>query len=253
MVSEWTATHEGLTMGPGTDYVVRSVQGLGMPETRAERFERGDLEGEVGGNDVLQSRSLSLAVVVKGTSPSNTWANFQALMAAWKPAGTVDTSLTVGLPGIGTFGRKFYGRPGNARDDGLVNLGTKFVNVLLTYQALDPLGYGEPDSVNTQTGTFIVVNDGTAPTDRVTVTVDAAGTPFTLVNAADENKTIRAIGIPSGDHDISLRSRTVTKGVADAYSILSPTNQWFRLMPGSNSLTLSGATSVDVAWEPAYY
>lgn len=255
MVDSWTLNYNGaLTIGDGTDYTVRSVQGLGLPESRGYRGERGDLHGDVAGKDVLQGRQLFMAVVVTGTSPSDTWSNFQALLAAWKPTGTTDAYLDIALPGVGTYGRRFYGRPGNVRDDGLVHLGVNFINCLLTFQALDPLGYGEEESSGAESGTFAVVNDGTAATDRVTLTLVAAGGIPTIKNAADENKTIKFGSAITGTYTIDLRSKTVLDGSsADDYASLSPVNQWFTLQPGSNSITLTNATSVDVAWEPAYF
>ena len=78
------------------------------------------------------------------------------------------------------------------------------------------------------------------------------GTPV-LRNATDDNNAVKFADVVSGSVEIDVRGRSVTASAVDRYELLSPVNEWFDLLPGDNTLTLTGAASVDVTWRPAWY
>ena len=246
----WTVTVGGLTLGDGTSYGITRMNGLTRAGIRAARAERGDRDGEVGGVDVLTRRMISMGLRLRGASQASVWSLLTDLNTAWPPAST-DTTLDVAAAEL-TGGRRFYGRPGSIEDDGMANLRFGQIDCFATFEALDPLGYGAEEEALAQSGTFAIDNVGTAPTDRITLTVNGNGGIPQLANATD-GKTIKFAEAVTGTRVIDVRARTVLDGTTDAYGELSPTNQWFDLLAGSNSLTLSGAASVDVAWRPAWY
>jgi hypothetical protein len=74
------------------------------------------------------------------------------------------------------------------------------------------------------------------------------------VNQSDDEDAIRFSSAVTGLRTADLRARTLLDGGGtDRYAELAPTNQWFRLVPGDNTLTLTGAASVIVTWRPAWY
>jgi hypothetical protein len=139
-MADWTATIRGLTVGDGTDYplVQPGITGLGVPSTRTADQERGHLSGDVGGDDVLQKRVLTIPVGIDADTASAAWTLFVALKTAWAPSyediplvlAIADTSIT------------YNGRP-RGLDADLVWLGKGWVSALCVFEALNPFAVGE--------------------------------------------------------------------------------------------------------------
>lgn len=143
-MADWTVTVRGLTVGDGTDYplVQPGMTGLGVPATRTADQERGHLSGDVGGDDVLQKRVLTIPVGIDAVTASAAWTLLVALKTAWAPSyediplvlAIADTSLT------------YQGRP-RGLDADLVYLGQGWASCLLVFECLNPYAEGEDEDV----------------------------------------------------------------------------------------------------------
>lgn len=247
----WTAALGGLTIGDGTPYGFTRVDGLLRPATRRVREERGDRHGSVAARDALEDRQLSFGLRVKGATPAATWTLMEALLEAWQPV-AADTALDVLAADLAGGSRRFFGRPGPVEDDGLVNLRFGLIDCLATFDALDPLGYGPEVTLAGQSGTFNATNDGTAPTDRIQITVNGNGGTPRLESTTDGGAAIAFASAVTGTRVIDVRGADVRDGSVSTYGELSPASTWFDLVPGANELVLTGAASVDVTWRPAW-
>lgn len=251
--ADWQGNLRSLTFGAGTDWQIDEpgISGLGIPVARTRDAERGDRDGDVGGDDVLPRRILNVPLVGTFASPDAAWTAFETgLKVAWAES-IVDETLDLRLPGMPSTGRRFYGRARGLAED-LSRLKSSTVRALCTFEALDPFAYAEEVTVN-GSGTFAVNNTGTAKTDRIVLTITGNGGTPKLTNASDDGLAVTFAEAVTGTRILDLRSATVLDGSGDdRYSELSPSNQWWTLRPGANSLTLTGAASVSVAFRPAF-
>jgi hypothetical protein len=251
---DWQGNLASLTFGAATDVPFTGpIGGLGVPVPRTRDSERGAGHGDAGGDDVLPKRVLTLPLGCDGhADPAAAWDLLEQVKAAFAET-IVDVPLDLRLPGMPTTGRRFYGRP-RGLDADLTNLKSGWIDVLGTFDALDPFGYGDEDLV-TGAGTFDVVNVGSAATDRVVLTITGNGGSPTGDTAADDGGDVSfAVALGGGEvRVVDLRAHTVVTGSGDdAYDELSPGSLWTVLQPGTNGLTLTGAASVDVALRPAF-
>lgn len=254
IAADWQGNLRSLTFGAGTDWEIDEpgISGLGIPAARTRDAERGDRHGDVGGDDVLPRRILTVPLVGSFSSPGAAWQAFEeTLKLAWAES-ISDEALELRLPGMTDTVRRFYGRA-RGLDVDLSRLKSSTVRALCTFEALDPFGYGDEVAVGPDSGTFDVDNEGTADTDRVVLTIIGNGGIPTITNADDDGLAILFGEAVTGTRIVDVRSATVIDGSADdRYDELSPVNQWWNLRPGVNSLTLAGATSLEVVFRPAY-
>jgi len=258
--ADWQGNLRALTFGAGTDWEIEppGIGGLGIPTARTSDAERGDRHGDVGGSDRLPRRILSIPLVTTRTSPGAAWLALEQEAKVAFAESSADLELDLRLPAVPETDpvvRRFYGRARGLSED-LSLLKSSTVRVLGTFEALDPLGYGDEISSDVEApGTFTVDNIGTASSDRVVLHFVGSGGIPVLTNADDDGLAVifgEALGAGE-ERIVDLRAATVVDLAGDDfYGELSPVNQWTELRPGENELTLAGATSVVVTFRPAY-
>lgn len=228
----------------GGDYTFEGpIGGLGTPEARTVDSERGDRDGDVGGADVLQRRTLTIPVAITEDDPDDAWTLLDDLKAAFRVT-AADQELTLTLPGL--VGTTYFGRPRGVEVD-LEGLGQGVIRALCTFVCLDPVGYGD-EVTETAGASITVTNAGTYVTDRVELTVAASGTP----TISGENGSIVFADSFSGTRVINLRDRTVTDGSGtDCYPEVAASSTWFTVLPGANTIATSTGT-VAATFRPAY-
>lgn len=143
-MANWTATLRALTVGDGTDYPILQpgITGLGLPAVRTADQPRGHLSGDVGGDDVYDKRTLTIPVGIDATTAELAFDLLEDLKVAWAYS-QVDLDLTLALAGVT---RVYSGRPRGCEAD-LASLGQGWVNVLLTFDCLNPFAEGDPVDV----------------------------------------------------------------------------------------------------------
>lgn len=247
--ADWQAEVGGVTVGAGTDYPLTGpITGLGNPAPRTSDGERGNEPGDVGGFDVPARRVLTVPLGVNGPDAATGWALYEALKSAWATS-PVDVALDLRLPGFTSVARRFYGRP-RGLDSDLALLRHGWIDVLATFEALDPFAYGPEVEVALSEPETPLVVAGSAPSDRylLTVTVDAAPVVFSIGGNNPALTLTDVTGVVLADG----RNRTVTDddGV-DRYGHLAAGSGWPVLFPGSNTVALTGGTAT-LTYRPAY-
>jgi hypothetical protein len=138
----WTVTLRGLVMGEGTDYPITQpgITGLGIPSARTADTQRGMWSGDVGGDDVLEKRVLTIPVAVFGDTFPDFWTNFLAFKAAWVSS-AVDIPIVINFGGEASL--TYNGRPrmAEAAPD---FMGSNTATCLCIFECLNPFAVGEP-------------------------------------------------------------------------------------------------------------
>lgn len=250
IAADWQAEVRGLTVGASTRYPFTGpITGLGLAAPRTADQERGNEPGDVAGRDVPARRVLTFQMGIDGTDAANAWGLFEALKTAWTSS-PVDVALDLRLPGYGSVARRFYGRPRGLEDQiDLLRLG--WIDVLATFEALDPYGYGPEIEVALIDGDTVVTHAGTAPTDRWRLELDGDVSPV-IFSTGDVDPPLTLVNALGGIV-IDGRARTVVDGDdgADLYGNLLPASAWPTLLPGSNTVVLNGGTG-SLFYRPAY-
>lgn len=248
----WQAEIRETVFGAFTSRIFTGpIGGLGIPVPRAYDLDRqGD--GAVGGDDPLPRRILTFPMGFEGDTAAEAWAEFRTMKQAWRKS-PVDIPLGLRLPGMPEEGLLYYGRP-RGFDSDLSNLKSGHAAGLLTFEALDPLGYGPLEELGPGAGPFTVDNVGDETVDVVLTVTGDGGTPE-ITNADDGGATI-LFGEPLGIGAVRVLS-TKDRTNLDEYGFnvpaeLSPGAQWFRLVPGENEISLSGAASLAIEFRPGY-
>lgn len=252
ITADWQAELRGLTVGSGTDYQFTGpIDGLGIPKVRSGDSELPRRHGDYGGYDVLARRVLAFPLGIVGDSLADTYQKLQALKAAWKPS-IADLGLDIRLAGQPATVLRYYGRP-RGIDADLTRLRNSWADLLLTFEALDPLGYGA-EVTTTITGSGPVTNAGDADTDRVILTINGNGGTPRVENSTTGGHIAFARALAGGSaYTVDLRARTVLLGATARYEDVSPGSNWFVLASGANTIVVTGAADVDVTFRPAYH
>lgn len=108
MTANYTFVLNSLTMGPGTNYEIESVQGLDGPAVVSH-----DIPSISGGvlaaRDIVGSRSVIVTCVITGVVGTALETNIESFATAWAPSNT-DVHLTYHIEGA-TDDRYVIGRP----------------------------------------------------------------------------------------------------------------------------------------------
>lgn len=248
VTADWQAELAGVTVGAGTRYVLTGpITGLGIPTPRTGDAERGDRPGDVTGADVPARRVLTIPLGIDGDSAAEGWTLLETLSAAWSPS-AADETFDLRLPGFGTT-RRFYGRPRGVETD-LSLLRHGWVDVLATFEALDPYAYG-PETEVTLTGGDTPVTGGTAASDRWRLHLDVTTSPatFAVADSAEPPLTVETEPVTL---IVDGRTRSVVDGAGvDRYGTVAAGSGWPVLPAGPATVTLTGATGT-LVHRPAY-
>lgn len=252
-LDDWQARVRSLTVGAGTAYEFSGpIGGLGFPKPRTHDFPRGDRTGEVGGKDTAPRRILTLPLEIDASSSAEIWPLRDALMTAWAES-AIDAPLDLRLPGM-TENRRFYGRTRGADVD-LGSLKSGHADALCTYEALDPMGYGDEIvfEIEEGDGPVPIDNPGTAPSDRVSaLLVGDGGRPFVSHGLGGFIRFLDTLDA-GVELELGFRDRTVVDGDGvDRYPLIDNLSPWFRIRPGANTFELTGAASLEITYRPAF-
>jgi len=250
---DFSFAYGGLVGGATTVYKLGAeVGGLGMPAYRDVDGSRNLYPGDTGGYDTLQSRILTLPVVVAADPEdcllgddcvarrASSGVSLQELKAVWRPT-SVDSPLDLRMPGMPETQLRLYGRPRGL--DARFVTGFPHVGTLLTFKALDPYFYGAEVTVEGLSGAVSVTNGGDAQTDRCVVHVTGTGAAPAMVNNSDGGGNVIWQVPLTGVRIVDLKARTVVDGSGgDHFDEVAASSTWFDLQPGANSIALSGGT-----------
>lgn len=272
-----------LTMGPGTNYDIQAVTGLGIPDIRADDIPRPLDHGSFYAREFLGPRTVTLTVGIAGVAqdPVSASTQWDALKAQWAPI-SVDSTTTRPLhfDQGGQGERQLLGRPRRATAD-LSMLKGGYITAQLEYRAGDPriyganlnntglslalattgrsynraynFGYGAGSS-----GTVQVTNAGNFATRPVVTIAGPVTNPF-IENQTAGQLVDLSITLAGGDIlTIDFDSRTVLLGgTASRYSAVRQGSTFWELAPGVNNVRFGAdvydpAAAATVAWRDAW-
>lgn len=247
--ADWQFEIRSTTFGAGTASLwVTNAQGLVDGVTvRSSDVTALGRAGAIGNVDDADVRSIDIEFMVRSGTASACLAAFDDVVEAFRPA-TSEATLDIRYPGAPETTVRFYGRPRGVRA-GSVGESARGVmrGGVARFEALDPLRYGA--------GTVSTTNAGNASTDRATITLTGTGGTPSITNTSDSSGAIvwNTTLAGSATRIIDLRAKTVVDGSGTDYrSEVLNTSTWFRFVPGTNTLTVSGC-SQSTSLRPAWY
>lgn len=277
---DWTLQIGAVTLGPGTNYIVLGINGLGTTDLSTSDQKRSQQDGAFLGTDTYGPRTLAIDCIIRGTDSVSATQAYDALLAEWQLRAGEDTrTLTFQIPGRPTMAA--IGRPRRVSADNFAKLKTRSIAVtleffsaystLLTdpannvtipistittgrgYNATFARSYGGAGTSGIQT----VVNNGNR-NYFPTVTINGPCVNPTLENITTGDLLNFGITLGGGDTltiDMDLHS-VVLNGTASRRNAVLPGSSWWPLAPGSNQIRYnasSGAgSSAVVAARSAY-
>jgi phage-related protein len=268
-----------LVLGPASNYIVHTVDGLGSPEVRTSDEPRPKRHGDFYGTDTYGSRVVTIELTARGDTPAQAKQAYDALVAAWQLAEGEDTVLLeYKLPG--TTQLALIGRPRRlANTDQMSRLKNRRVAVTLefysadaaifssaettteltlsalvggrTYPRVYPVAYGGGTS-----GTSVIENVGNFTVwPIVRIHGGSAGAVNPAVENITQGKTLTyADTVPAGSFiEVDMDARTVTlDGTASRRGSVRPGSKFWSLPPGSSEIRYSATSGDDSFAEITY-
>ncbi len=251
----------GLQLGAGTDYIVHSWDGLGLPGIRDSNSPKPHGHGDFMGPEYVDIRPVTINASIRGDDGEDAMDLLDDLIAAWyfeatDPSSYDTTSyLTVKLPGHDE--RRLYGRPRRSTINHQ-SLLTGHPSAALEWVAGDPRWYSDTEHSTALTiaaattgrsyprtfdygygggtsNTKVVNNAGSFVTEPF-LRLDGPLTNATITNATTGETLTITYTLGSGEYlEIDFRAKTVMlNGTASRYSAKSGT--WWALKPGNNEI-----------------
>lgn len=133
---------EGTLYGCGSNGVSlengKSIDGLGVPDTKTQDVEYFGRDGVKPNPDYAQLRVITIPAIIRIGAANATiaavWTSYDNLLTAWAPV-TASVHLAFQLPGFGKF--HVNGRPRGVKGD--LSLGNRgVIHALLRFDAVDP-------------------------------------------------------------------------------------------------------------------
>lgn len=252
MADERNVTLRGLMLGDVTDYpfAARWIAGLGVPAARTFDQPRGHLSGDVGGDDVLPKRVITLSGAVDGTEKAvedgttkqeAAFALLEALRTAWCPS-YQDIALLVEIGDY--WERTYYGRPRGVDAD-MERACDGIIRYLLTFEALRPYAEGETVDVvvGVEASPTLIANPGNAPlNDRWVMTLTPTAGTIRIHQAAQDEPDLVIDGTGVSELVVTGYDRAVFDGPTYDIGRVQPGSGWMQLVPGNQTITVTGAT-----------
>jgi hypothetical protein len=206
-------------------------------------------------------RTLAWRIGVDAADSSTVGANVKTLLEAWRtPGDGSEVALDVRVPGTAETVLRYYGQPRSARAStpGWAN-GTALVEVDCEFFASDPFAYGAEVSVTSGLGATTLssasLGDLGTTTDRATITLSGNGSTPIVTNSTTGGFIAFGSGLGATQVAvIDLRLGTVAVNSTLTPSIVASSTTWITLQGGQdNTLTMSGAGAVTIAYRPAFW
>lgn len=246
-------SYRGTALGT-TDWNIRILSpNEQVPGKRGENVMVPGLDGRVYRNKTLEQRVISLAMFVKGSAGSALQSNIEGLKALFS------------LPGLATLSRTVAGRTAAWTIDAEVANVVEFVpishlayNIVVEFTCPSPFWEGAAYTV-TESGitsspaTFVAVNNGNAYNEYVTLEI-SGGIVNPKVTVGDWWVQYAGTVTAGTALQIDCTNFVAYKGAADVTGNITHGGgvRWLRMMPGSNTVSLTGSSLGTVAVTLAY-
>lgn len=248
-----------LLLGNSTRFTVgKDIKGIfGVPQIRVKDLEFSVMDGSTGGIDTYSPRVITIPVTVWHSSPAQARENMQEIIDKWQVLRAGVTALDIRIPGTPETTMRFYGRPRDIAE-AEVFIAAGYYKLELTFDALDPLAYGDAITVANDTSTpLTVINNGNFNSKRCVIRVHGSGSIPLITNASDPDGGFitftEAVNLGSY-YDIDLYNMTVVSnlgGKKDQEVTIG--SLWLEILKGSNDISFSGCTSIEITeFRPAW-
>jgi hypothetical protein len=264
---------DAVLMGSGTNYIMESMEGLDdMPELRADDSDRMDDHGSIAGLDLLPARTITATLdVYDSAGHAAIMARYRTLARAMAPS-RIELPLVFQRPG--EVKKQVFVRPRRRSLPSTYDVAHGLAKGSLAWYAPDPRIYSliEHSQVITiaagatsasasisnvgdfrSAPRFTIAGTGTNP--RIAVSAQTPNRDGTHYNG---RTTAIDYAMGAGDtFAVSSRLKTITLNGAQAYSKKRTDSQWFELMPGTQTITVSrtgttGTQTYTVYWYDAW-
>lgn len=256
-LANYQFSYNGYTFGDLQDWNILpdGVEGLDMPDVDGHDQSRFDNHGVVPGRDLVTGRTITINLDTAATTEAIMQARLAALRTATAPRRHPDQELplTFKLPGEAEM--RSLCRP--RRRNIVIDRSYTMLNpsAVLQFFASDPRLYAETETTVSFTGTTGTANNTGDFNTYPTVEIDGAATqPITIKNVTDGNKTLTFVrSLAAGETLIAdFAKRTLTIGGANHYNSLQIGSRWWELLPGNNSIEITGGGTKRVKFRSAW-
>ena len=258
-LSDWQFSLNSFTFsGPGSAFMITSVEGLGAPNKRAQDIERGSHHGHLVGYDTFDRRIITISMYIKGTDSTTTRSYARQLMQAWQPVNPLypqDIQMNFKLPGANEM--IVNGRPRRFDFGKMDRFKNNLIECTLEFVCLDPRIYDatyQSVTVTRGAGYISCPNAGTAPV-WPTLSFNGPLTNPTLNNSSTGETLVYNGTLPSQDQ-FSVFTDTGLSGSGWA-GLRAAGSRFPQLIPGTNSLALTDSSNssgyVVVTYANAYW
>jgi phage-related protein len=254
VLADYQLLYNGLLMGQGTQYRVNVLDGLGsLPDMKTTDTEKLGHHGDFSGVDLFNARTVTMTLTARGTSVANLETILNALKFACRPLLTGTLPMLLKLPGQGQ--RRIYTRARKRAISIVPTYNRGWCKVDLEFYCPDPRIYD--DTLTTTVIAFgygSIVNAGNLES-RPVVTVTPSASAVGIANVADASALVlvdTTLGPIPSPCIVDMLARTVTdSGGANRFDCVAPTSTWPALVPGTNTIAVSGG-STSWAWRSAW-
>lgn len=238
---------DDLDLGRGTLYHVAGVTGLDVGEVKFTDFDNGLDDGGFATEDRLGVREVIFSIGLEGDMDEEAYDTLKtALEAVWVPR-TEDIVVS-----YRRFGRdrRFLARPRGLIlpwDDDFFLGAANATGRLIAH---DPVIYDDDETVVEDSGSFTVENLGNWSV-WATLSIDNPGATVVVTNETDDEKSVVFSDL-TGDAEVNMKRRIVTVAGLDVYGTVGPNPGWFRIRPGENTITMTGADALTVTFRSGW-
>lgn len=258
-LSNYQFSYNGYTFGDLQDWNILpdGIEGLDLPDIDGHDQPRFDNHGLVPGRDLVGGRLITINLDTAATTEAIMQARLAALRTATAPRKQPDAELplTFKLPGEPEL--RSLCRP--RRRSLTIDRSYTMLNptAILQFAASDPRLYAETEttvSIAAATLSGVANNTGDTSTYPIVEVDGAATNPISIKNVTDGNKTITLItALTSGQTLIvDFFKRTITIGGANKYDLLQAGGRWWELLPGNNTIEITGGGAKRVKFRSAW-
>lgn len=229
-------------------WYMTDLEGWDSPSMRQDVQSATSRHGSVMAESMVDARALTISGICKAPSETQFWASYNNLLAL---TSNPQTEFTFKVTEGATTKQVKVLRAGGVR---LKFIGVGAFEFDIPLIAPDPFKYADTETVlNLAAGTHTINNAGTFET-YPTITLTASSSDYYF-----QNSTI-GTGARLGNYASYLNGsgtehnfykRTVVNGTRDRYLTLDPTSVWWALLPGNNTVVISGV-SVEFRYRSAW-
>jgi hypothetical protein len=243
----------GLEIGPGTDYPLTLVEGMGGFDTRVESSPRTIAHGSLAIARFLNEKPIIMqGYVNKGSAAGDKLDALKTAFAPREDPAPMRVWMDWGVRQI------------NVQPTRLIfpyESGYKKGQVFFTLEVLaaDPKFYDDAQSflsLGAVANIGQAENGGNIPTQPLLIVEGGTtGNPYRLVNQNTGKELRINRGLANGEQMvIDFGEKTVKVGVNSVYSLLAPTSEWWEIEPGVNDIQAiyTGTAQTKLYWRSAW-